>query len=125
MVPSSPSPLLVTFTWEYQNLLEHSVSVQVTQLTNLFRTIYSTEPEEDNNYGSPLNRLMSLYVFPPKFTKGHSNAMLQSSNLELAAIYESTSIKTFHYAPQLDQILVIAAKKKVKEEQYEKRFIVH
>ncbi len=58
---------LTTFTQEYQNLLEHSISVQVMQLANLFRTIF-TEPNKDNNNGSPLNRLMSVCVFPPKFT---------------------------------------------------------
>jgi hypothetical protein len=31
---------LATFTQEYQNLLERSISVQVTQLTKLFRTIF-------------------------------------------------------------------------------------
>jgi hypothetical protein len=97
---------LTTFTQEYQNLLEHSVSVQVTQLANLLRTIFSTEPNKDDNNGSPLNRLMSLYVFLPKFTKGHLNATFQSSDLELAAIYKSTSINPLHYALQLDQILV-------------------
>ncbi len=68
---------LATFTQEYQNLLEHSVSVQVTQLTDLFMTVFSTELDEDNIEGSPLNMLMSLYVFPPKFTKGHLNALFQ------------------------------------------------
>ncbi len=115
---------LTTFTQEYQNLLEHSISVQVTQLTNLFRIIFSTEPDKDNNDGSPLNRLMSPYVFPPKFTKGHLNAMFQSNNLELSAIYKSTSINPFHYAPQLDQILVAMAKKEVDKEQNEKSFAI-
>ncbi len=73
---------LATFTQEYQNLLEHSISVQVTQLPNLFRTIFSTEPDEDDNDGGPLNRLMSLYVFPPKFTKGHFNPKAMIWNLQ-------------------------------------------
>jgi hypothetical protein len=103
---------LITFTQEYQNLLERSVSVQVTQLMNLIRTIFSTEPDEVDNDCSPLNRLMSLYVFPPKFTKGHLNAMIQSNDLELAAIYKSASINPFHYAPQLDQVLVAAQRRK-------------
>jgi hypothetical protein len=87
---------LTTFTQEYQNLLECSVSAQVMPLANLFRTIYSTEPDKDNHDGGPLNRLMSLYVFPPKFTKGHLNATFQSNDLELTSIYKSTSINPFH-----------------------------
>ncbi len=67
---------------------------------------------------------MSLYVFPPKFTKGHLDATFQSNDLELAVIYKSTSINPFHYALQLDQILVAAAKKEVKEEQNEKSFTI-
>jgi hypothetical protein len=78
---------LATFTQEYQNLLERSVSVQVTQLANLFRTIFSTEPNKDNNSGGPLNRLMFLCVFPLKITKGHLNATFQSNDLEIAAIF--------------------------------------
>jgi hypothetical protein len=115
---------LATFTQEYQNLLEHSVSVQVTQLASLLRTIFSTEPNKHDDNSSPLNRIMSLYVFPPKFTKGHLNATFQSNDLELAEIYKSTSINPFHYAPQLDQILVATAKKEVKEEQNKKSFAI-
>jgi hypothetical protein len=74
---------LETFTQEYKNLLERLAMVQVTQLTNLFKTIFSTKPENKDDDGS-LNRLMSLYVFPPKFTKGHLNATFQSYELELA-----------------------------------------
>jgi hypothetical protein len=50
--------------------------------------------------------------------------MFQSNDLELAAIHKSTSINPFHYAPQLDQILVAAAKKEVDEEQNEKSFAI-
>ncbi len=86
MVPSSPSPslLLLRSTKIYLSIpfLSRSHSSQI-----LFRTIFSTEPDKDNNDGGPLNRLMSLYVFPPKFTKGHLNAVFQSNDLELAAIY--------------------------------------
>jgi hypothetical protein len=64
------------------------------------------------------------YVFPPKFTKGHLNATFQSNDLELAAICKSTSTNPFHYAPQLDQVLVAAAKKEVEEEQNEKNFAI-
>ncbi len=101
---------LATFTQVYKNLLESSVTVQVTQLTNLFKTIFSIEPENKEDDG-PLNRLMSLYVFPPKFTKGHLNATFQSNELELAAMYKSTLINPFLYAPQTDQASVLAAQK--------------
>jgi hypothetical protein len=67
---------------------------------------------------------MSLYDFPPEFTKGHLNPTFQSNNLELAAIYKSTSINPFHYALQLDQILVAMAKKEVNEEQNKKNFAI-
>jgi hypothetical protein len=67
---------------------------------------------------------MSLYVFLPRFTKGHLITTFQSNNLELAAIHESTSINPFHYAPQLDQILVTKVKKEVKEEQNKKSFAI-
>ncbi len=40
---------LATFTQEHKNLLERSVTVQVTQLTNLFKTIFSTEPENEED----------------------------------------------------------------------------
>jgi hypothetical protein len=115
---------LATFTQEYQNLLELFVSVQVTQLASLFRTIFSNELDEDNNDNGPLNRLMSLYVFPPKFTKGHLNATFHSNNLEVATINKSTSINPFHYALQLDQISVAAVKKEVIEEQNKKTFAI-
>jgi hypothetical protein len=94
------------------------------QLTNLFRTFFSTEPDEDDNDGSPLNKLMSLYVFPPKFANGHLNATFQSNDLDLAAIYKSTFINSFHYAMQPDKILVAAAKREVKEEQNKKSFAI-
>jgi hypothetical protein len=61
---------LATFTQKYQNLLECSVSVKVTQLENLFRTIF------------PLNRMKTTMTaalstgscpymsFPPKSLRG-------------------------------------------------------
>jgi hypothetical protein len=73
---------------------------------------------------APLNRLMSLYVFPPKFTKGHLNAMFQSNELELAAMYKSTSINPFLYAPQTDQALVLAVQKEFDIERNEKSFAI-
>jgi hypothetical protein len=59
---------LPTFTQEYKNLLKRSASVQVIQLTNLFKTIFSTKSKDKDNEG-PLNQLMSLYVFPQKVVK--------------------------------------------------------
>ncbi len=100
---------LGTFTQEFKNLLEHSAAVQVTQLTNLAKTIFTTKSEDDDDDG-PLNRLMSLYVFQAKFVKGHLNATFQSDDLELAAMHKSTS-NPFYYGPQNDQALVIAARK--------------
>ncbi len=80
------SVLLGTFTQEFKNLLERSAAVQVTQLTNLIKTILTIESEDDNNDG-PLNRLMSPNVFPTKIVKGHLNAAFQSDDLELAAMH--------------------------------------
>jgi hypothetical protein len=117
------SVLLGTFTQEFKNLLECSAAVQATQLTNLVRTIFTTESENDNDDG-PLNRLMSFYVFQAKFIKGHLNAALQSNDLELAAMHKSTSINPFHYGPQNDQAMVIAAKNEQEEKRNEKNFSI-
>ncbi len=81
------SVLLGPFTQEFKNLLECSAAVQVTQLTNLIKTIFTIE-SEDNNDDGPLNGLMSLYMFPAKFVKGHLNAAFQSNDLELAAMHK-------------------------------------
>jgi hypothetical protein len=116
---------LTTFTQEYKNLLKRSSAVQATQLTNLFRTIFSTGPttnKEDD--GGPLNRLMLLYIFAPKFTKGHLIAMFQRNDLELGAIYKSTSINPFHYAPQTNQDFIANTKKEIKEERNKKSFLI-
>ena len=117
------SVLLGTFTQEFKNLLERSAAVQATQLTNLVRTIFTTESENNDNHG-PLNRLMSLYVFPAKFIKGHLNAAFQSNDLELAAMHKSTSINPFHYGLQNDQAMVIAAKNEQEEKRNEKNFSI-
>jgi hypothetical protein len=114
---------LATFTQEYKNLLERSVTVQVTQLTNLFKMIFSTEPENKEDDG-PLNRLMSLYVFPPKITKGHLNTTFQSNELKLAAMYKSTSINPFLYAPQTDQASVLVVQKDFDLERNKKSFAI-
>ncbi len=93
---------VATFSQGFLNLLARSASVQATQLSNLFTTIFSTKPEDDDdkNHAKPLKRLMSLVIFPPKFTKGHLNASFQSSDLETGLMYKSTSINPFHYTPQ-------------------------
>jgi hypothetical protein len=115
------SNCLATFSKGFLNLLARSASVQATQLTNLFVTIFSTKPkDEDNN--TPLyslNRLMSLVVFPPKFTKGHLNASFQSSDLETGTIYMSASIHLFHYTPQTNRKLVKDTAKEIEEEPIE------
>jgi hypothetical protein len=66
---------------------------------------------------NPLNRLMSLFVFPQKFTKAHLNASFQSIDLETEMIYKSTSINPSHYTPQTNCALVKAANSKMEEEQ--------
>jgi hypothetical protein len=114
---------LGTFTQEFKNLLECSAMVQVTQLTNLAKTIFTAKSNDDDNDG-PLNRLMSMYVFQAKFVKGHLNATFQSDDLKLAAMHKSTSINPFYYGPQNDQALVIAARKEQEEEQNEKNFSI-
>jgi hypothetical protein len=62
---------------------------------------------------------MSLFVFPQKFTKAHLNASFQSIDLETGSIYKSTSINSFHYAPQTNRVLVKAANKEMEEERNE------
>jgi hypothetical protein len=114
---------LGTFTLEFKNLLERSAMVQVTQLMNLAKTIFTAKSKDDGN-NCPLNRLMPLYIFQAKFVKGHLNATFQSDDLELAAMHKSTSINPFHFGPQNDQALVIAARKEQEEEQNEKNFSI-
>ncbi len=84
-------------------------------------TIFSTEPEDedDDTPLNPLNRLMLLVVFPPKFTKVHLNASLQNSDLELGMIYKSTFIHPCHYSPQSNRKLVKNAAIAMEEERNE------
>jgi hypothetical protein len=112
---------VATFSQGFLNLLARSASVQATQLSNLFTTIFSTKPKDDDdkNHANPLNRLMSLIVSPPKFTKGHLNASFQSSDLETGLMYKSTSINPFHYAPQGNRKLIMDAAIKMDEERNE------
>jgi hypothetical protein len=62
---------------------------------------------------------MSLYVFTPKFTKAHLNASFQNVDLEFGAMYKSTSINPFHYAPQTNRTMVKAAASELEEERNE------
>jgi hypothetical protein len=112
---------LATFAQGFNNLLDRSAAVQAFQLTNLFMTIFTTESDEEDNdlLAHPLNRLMSLVCFPPKFTKGHLNASFQSSDLETGTIYKSTSINPFQYAPQNNRALMKAAMTEMEETQNE------
>ena len=77
-----------------------------------------TEPKEDDDDWqiNPLNRLMSLVVFPLKFTKGHLNASFQSLDLEAGLIYKSTSINSFQYALQNNRKLIMEAAVKMDKE---------
>jgi hypothetical protein len=59
---------------------------------------------------------LSLFDFTPKFFKAHLNASFQNVNLELGAIYKSTSINPFQYAPQTNRAMVKAASSKLEEE---------
>jgi len=63
---------VATFSKGFLNLLSRSALVQATQQTNLFTTIFATEPEDDDNdfQSNPLCRLMSLVVFHPKSQRG-------------------------------------------------------
>ena len=95
--------------------------IEVTQLSNLFVTVFTTEPEDDDDDTAinPLKRLMFLFMFPQKFTKAHLNASFQSVDLETGSIYKSTSINPFHYAPQTNRVLVKAANSEMEEERNE------
>jgi hypothetical protein len=112
---------LPTFNQEYKNLLERLATVQVIQLTNLFKTIFSNKPGDKDDEG-PLIWLMSLYVFPQKFVKGHLNVSFQSDELKFALLYKSTSINPFQYAPQTNQASVTAARKDMKEQRNKLNF---
>jgi hypothetical protein len=112
---------VATFSQGILNLLSRSASVQATQLTNLFTTIFSTQPEDDDDdfQSNPLSRLMSMVIFTSKSTKGHLNASFQSSDLKTGSMYKSTSINPFHYAPQGNRKLILEATAKMDEERNE------
>jgi hypothetical protein len=109
---------LATFAQGFKNLLGRSAMVQTTQLANLFTTVFTTEPDDDGDemHLNLLNRLMSLSVFPQKFTKVHLNTSFQSVDLEVGSIYKSTLIHPFHYAPQTNRVTVKAVSSKIEEE---------
>ncbi len=60
---------LATFMQGFKNLLNMLATVQTTQLANLFTTVFTIEPDDGDNHThlNPLNRLMSLSVFPQKY----------------------------------------------------------
>jgi hypothetical protein len=107
---------LADFAQGFKNLLGRSAAVQAAQLTNLFMTLFTMEINDNNDVlANPLQRLMSLVCFPPKFTKGYLNASFQSFDLEASAIYKSTSLNPFQYAPQNNRVLVKAATSEMEE----------
>jgi hypothetical protein len=95
--------------------------VQMTQLANLFATVFTIEPDDDNNdmHLNLFNRLTSLSVFLQKNTKVHLNVSFQSVNLEFGLIYKSSLVHPFHYAPQANSAMVKAASSKIEEERKE------
>jgi hypothetical protein len=109
---------LATFAQGFKNLLDRLATVQATQLANLFTSVFSTEADDDDDdsHLNPLNRLLSLFVFTPKFTKAHLNASFQNVDLELGAIYKSTLINPFQYAPQTNHAMAKAASSELEEE---------
>jgi hypothetical protein len=109
---------LATLTMGFLNLLNQTATVQETQFANLLNTIFRAQPDVDNNkLADPLERLMSLSIFPKKFTKTHLNVSFQCTNLEANMMYKSPSINPFHYAPQNCHALVKATLAKIEEEQ--------
>jgi hypothetical protein len=109
---------LATFAQGFKNLLDRLATVQASQLANLFTSVFSTKADndDDDSHLNPLNRLLSLFVFTPKFTKAHLNASFQNVDLEIGAIYKSTLINPFQYAPQTNRTMVKAASSELEEE---------
>ncbi len=93
-------------------------TVQATQLAKFFTSVFSTKAADNNDdsHLNPLNRLLSLFVFTPKFTKAHLNTSFQNVDLELGTIYKSTLINPFQYAPQTNRVMVKAVSSKLEEE---------
>jgi hypothetical protein len=108
---------LATFAKGFKDLLGRTATVQEAQFANLLNTIFKSLPEDDDDeLANPLERLMSLSVFPKKFNKAHLNASFQSSDLESNMLYKNPSINPFHYAPQGCRALVKAATVEIEEE---------
>jgi hypothetical protein len=108
---------LATFAHGFMNLLNRTALVQETQFANLLNTIFTMQPDDDDDdLMNPLERLMSLTVFPKKFTEAHLNASFQCADLEAGLMYKNPSINPFHYAPQNNHALVKAASTKIQEE---------
>jgi hypothetical protein len=80
------------FSAGFKNLQGCLATAQAAQLSNLFTTI-TIEPEDDDDDTpfNSLNSLMSLVLFPPKFTKAHLNPSFQSANIKTSSIYKSTN----------------------------------
>jgi hypothetical protein len=108
---------LATFAQGFANLLNRTATVQETQFANLLNTVFTTQTDDDvDDLASPLDRLMSLMVFPKKFTKAHLNASFQWADLKAGLMYKNPSINPFHYGPQTNHALVKAASAKIQEE---------
>ena len=111
---------IATFAKGFKDLLDRTATVQEAQFANLLSTIFKSLPDDDDDeLANPLERLMSLSVFPKKFTKAHLNASFQSSDLETNMMYKNTSVNPFHYAPQNNRVLVQAASIEIEEERNE------
>ena len=111
---------LATFAKGFKDLLGRTATVQEAQFANLLNTIFKSLPDKDEDkLANPLERLMSLSVFPKKFTKVHLNASFQSSDLETNMMYKNTSVNPFHYAPHNNRALIQAALVEIKEERNE------
>jgi hypothetical protein len=108
---------LATFSKGFKDLLGRTATVQEAQFANLLNTIFKTQPDDDDDeLANPLERLMSLSVFPKKFNKAHLNASFQCADLESNMLYKNPSINPFHYAPQVCRALVKAATVEIEEE---------
>ena len=108
---------LATFAKGFKDLLGRTATVQEAQFANLLNTIFKSLPDEDEDeLANPLERLMSLSVFPKKFTKAHLNASFQSADLETNMMYKNTSVNPFHYAPHNNRALIQAAWVEIEEE---------
>jgi hypothetical protein len=90
-----------------KNLLDKPVSVCPTQLSNLFQTIFNEVPDKEIDQLNPLHSHMSMAHFDKKFSTGILFARFQYTELD-GALYESTDINDFHFAPQNDSALISA-----------------